>query len=488
MKYKILSHVESFSLLLATLESTADGILVVDNTGKILGYNKRFIDLWHIPPEIEQQENDEPALNYVLSQLVDPVSFVEKVKELYQDLTQESFDTLLFKDGRIFERYSIPQQIEGKIVGRVWSFRDVTEKVKAIRQLEQYKENLEHLVNERTQELVTALDTLKQNQLQLIQSEKMASLGQLITGIAHEVNTPLGAIIAGIGEIEKYCSSSTQVDVEFLNLAESQKTIYRDLCTQILSFNYVGQSTKERRSAAKLISEKLVANGLDLSSTLSKDLASMGFTDQNMDGVLSLLKNPNGNYVIELLKQFGINYLHIKNIKVAGSRISSLVTALRSYSRADAGTITETDICSDIDTTITILHNKLKYGINVITNYQPLPKFLCRAEQLIQVWTNILNNAIYSMKGNGQIIITTSLQENNIIVEFEDDGPGISPELISRIFEPYFTTKPRGEGIGIGLTICQKIIKTHNGQITFTSRPGSTCFKIILPVIASVTT
>lgn len=101
---------------------------------------------------------------------------------------------------------------------------------------------------------------------------------------------------------------------------------------------------------------------------------------------------------------------------------------------------------------------------------------------MIQVWTNILNNAIYSLNGNGQIIITTSVKENNVIVEFEDNGPGIPPEAVPRIFEPYFTTKPRGEGIGIGLTICQKIVKAHNGEITFTTRPGSTCFKVILPI------
>jgi len=116
----------AISLLNATIESTADGILVVDNQGKIVSFNQNFVKMWRIPREIIDSRDDNRALAFVLDQLKDPQGFLKKVKELYSRLEAESFDVLQFKDGRIFERYSKPQKIENQTVGRVWSFRDVT--------------------------------------------------------------------------------------------------------------------------------------------------------------------------------------------------------------------------------------------------------------------------------------------------------------------------------------------------------------------------
>ena len=122
---------ESVSLLQATLESTADGILVVDKSGKITSYNKRFAKMWRIPDNIIASKNDDLVINYVLEQLKDPETFLSKVRELYAHPDEKSFDVLEFKDGRIFKRYSRAQKIDGNPVGRVWSFRNVTERKKA---------------------------------------------------------------------------------------------------------------------------------------------------------------------------------------------------------------------------------------------------------------------------------------------------------------------------------------------------------------------
>ena len=122
------------SLLLATLEATADGILVVDHTGKIVRFNERFVNLWRIPQSILESGDDERAIGYVLSQLSDPDSFIDKVRELYAHPEKDSFDVLEFRDGRVFERYSIPQRANGRAVGRVWSFRDVTQRVREERE------------------------------------------------------------------------------------------------------------------------------------------------------------------------------------------------------------------------------------------------------------------------------------------------------------------------------------------------------------------
>ncbi len=122
---------QAFSLLEATLESTADGILVIDRAGKIVNYNQKFADMWHIPPSVLEAEDDALALNHVLNQLRDPDDFLSKVQELYQNPLEFSFDELRFKDGRIFERYSQPQKLRNTVVGRVWSFRDITDRKQA---------------------------------------------------------------------------------------------------------------------------------------------------------------------------------------------------------------------------------------------------------------------------------------------------------------------------------------------------------------------
>jgi C4-dicarboxylate-specific signal transduction histidine kinase len=139
----------SFSKLKATLESTADGILVVDRNGRVTAFNKQFVKMWEIPEAVlELQNNDTPLLEYVSNRLKNPDDFLKKVKELYADMSSESFDTLYFKNGRIFERYSRPQNLDEEIIGRVWSFRDVTERVMAQKEREEMIVKLQNTLEE----------------------------------------------------------------------------------------------------------------------------------------------------------------------------------------------------------------------------------------------------------------------------------------------------------------------------------------------------
>jgi len=151
-------HRKSLSLLRATLESTADGVLVVDNLGKISTYNQQFAEMWRLPQQVLSSGKDEDALNFVLDQLRDPDQFRDKVSALYTYPDRESFDTIEFKDGRIFERYSRPQLVEGQTIGRVWSFRDVTEHRRAEEQLRESEERF-RLIAENVGDLVAMVDT-----------------------------------------------------------------------------------------------------------------------------------------------------------------------------------------------------------------------------------------------------------------------------------------------------------------------------------------
>ena len=194
----------ALSVLGATLESTADGILVVAESGRIVRMNQKFIDLWGIPEHIQASRDDNQALEFALGQLQEPEQFLRKVKELYRNPEADSFDVLHFKDGRILERYSLPQRVGGKTVGRVWSFRDVTER----RQLE---------------------DLLRQ-------SQKMESIGQLAGGVAHDFNNLLTVIN---GRVEFLVGAPNLISEQEEDLKEIQKAAERagGLTRQLLAFS-----------------------------------------------------------------------------------------------------------------------------------------------------------------------------------------------------------------------------------------------------------
>jgi two-component system NtrC family sensor kinase len=167
----------------------------------------------------------------------------------------------------------------------------------------------------------------------------------------------------------------------------------------------------------------------------------------------------------------------------------SVSYALKSYSHLDEGELVSTHLQEDIENTLALFKNQIRQGIEVFREYQDhLPAILCYADSLNQVWTNLIHNAIQSMKNKGVLQIRLKLWgKNHLAVEIEDNGPGIPLEIQSRIYEPYFTTKAKGEGTGMGLTISQKIIERHQGTLELLySQVGKTCFRICLPLNTSL--
>lgn len=339
-------------------------------------------------------------------------------------------------------------------------------------------ENLENKVKERTRKL-------EETQSQLFISEKMASLGTMVAGVAHEINTPAGVINASSDNLENFISS-TFLNIEAGKLLQQNllitRSIYFLLAYIIKKSKPLNLATVERFKLKKQLIQKFLNEGLD--NQLSGEAANF-LVDNNIPEkwkillriinlkpeLLSYIKNMSG----------AIN--SIKHIKYAVKNIVRIVTALKTYSHINQVKFEETDIIAGIENTLVILQSAIKKGITIEKNYHEIPKIMGYPDELNQVWTNLFKNAFQAMKNNGRLTITTDTEKERIIVRVADTGPGIPKEIRHKIWDPFFTTKSTGEGSGLGLGIVKKIIEKHNGTIDLTSDSiMGTEFTIYFPV------
>jgi len=173
----------------------------------------------------------------------------------------------------------------------------------------------------------------------------------------------------------------------------------------------------------------------------------------------------------------------LKEIENSTSRISDLVRAIKDYTFMDQSPVQNVDVVKSLETTLTILNHKLKRGVTVLRDYQPVPLLVDSfGSELNQVWTNLIDNAIDAMNGKGELRVRTFRDDGHVVVEIGDNGPGISPEIEAHIFEPFFTTKEVGEGTGLGLDTVQRIVRKHKGSIHVRSKPGDTRFQVCLQI------
>lgn len=330
-------------------------------------------------------------------------------------------------------------------------------------------------------ELCETLEMLKNTQDQLIKSEKMAALGQLVSGIAHELNTPLGAIQASVNNMTKYVENIINLLSDFLKDATSEKIqmLLYLINSSKNNNNYI--STKDERKHKRALLKELNQLEIKNAHKLAEQLTSLGISDYKP--YIKILENPELHIIIE------IAYLTVslKNssytISLAAEKTTKVVFALKSYSHQSNSTQKEdTDIIQTIETVLTIYNNKIKSGVDVVKNYAAVPKIKSYADELTQVWTNIIHNALQAMDHKGMLIIDTSVKNDYIVVSITDSGPGIPDDIKDKIFQPFFTTKPLGEGTGLGLDIVAKIIKNHGGKIEVSTKPGKTTFSVYIPI------
>lgn len=280
--------------------------------------------------------------------------------------------------------------------------------------------NMMHILENKNKELVDAYTEIKATQSRILQQEKMASIGQLAAGVAHEINNPMGFITSNLGTLQKY----VQRFVEFI-----------DVQTEMLTG----------------------LNGVDL--------------------VLEKRKKLKLDYIIEDTADL------LKESLDGTKRVTEIVQNLKSFSRLDMGKVTRANINECIETTLKIIWNELKYKTTIHKVYGDLPLTMCNPQELNQVFMNLLVNAAQAIDTHGEITIQTVEEAGVIKIVIADTGSGIAPDKLEHIFEPFFTTKEIGKGTGLGLSICYDILKKHDGEITVDSEVGKgTTFTVILPV------
>jgi two-component system NtrC family sensor kinase len=351
--------------------------------------------------------------------------------------------------------------------------------------------DLEEKVRSRTtdleranQALRLAYEELKQAETRTALSGRLAGLGQLVAGIAHEINTPSSAISAAIFNIRGYLDA---LAVELPGVVEAARTPGpEEPYWKLVARSLVADSTRARASTVDIrqrcrdLEPILTTAGFGRPRELALTFSRLGLHAEIAE--LGEAGAPACPPPLQgLLENVGGLAIAVNDIRVSIEAITHMVKALKSYSHLDQAETSEADVHDGIETTLVILRNQLRYGVVVERRFRRVPAVRCNAGELNQVWTNIIHNAIQAMRGMGRIVIETGVLGAQVCVRIIDDGPGIPAAVLPRVFEPFFTTKDQGEGSGLGLGICQQIVERHGGAISVASEPGRTCFEVRLP-------
>ncbi len=421
-------------LLSNLIESAQDAIIMVDADHRLTTFNHKAEELFgYTKAETLGREVDflmPPESHEKYQAGVEAHLEVQQACPLGRTLQIEG----LRRDG---SRFPVELSLSQTRLGEEYYFtaiiRDVTEKVEKERGLSAIAEEMKVCALERgarAEQLEGTLAQLKQAQSQLLQSEKMAAIGQLAAGVAHEINNPVGFISSNLNTMSGY---------------------HRDM-------------------------ERLLASY----AALEAAAAGVGQVAPLIEEIKALRKEIELPFIIEDCAST------IRESQEGVERIKDIVAALKDFSRLDQAEVTSADINAGLESTLKIVWNELKYKTTVTKDFSPLPMLRCYPRQLNQVFMNILVNAAQAIEGRGEINIATRACDGPdpaIEVRISDTGRGVAPENLRRIFEPFFTTKPVGKGTGLGLHIAYDIIQKHGGRIDVASEVGrGSVFTITLPL------
>ena len=376
---------------------------------------------------------------------------------------------------------AVLRDVNGEVTGTYGISRDITE----IKNAQESMKILNEQLSAKNLLLENTLEELSKTQNKLIFSEKMAALGNLIGGIAHEINTPLGAIKASSTNINDVVEKIT-VDLPWLiNHASSDeinwlfKLINEADTREISAFSK--EERQKKRNLLALFEQHKIDNALNISDTIVS--LRLNYTDEEF---LDLLKLPNSQILLQMLKVLLSLKRNSNNIFVSVEKAATVVRALKSYiHKNNSGAKESANLAETIDNVLILTANLLKHSkTEVVTHFENIPLLYCRQDEICQIWTNLITNAIQAMENGGILDIGIKLSDNeHILAWFKDSGCGMSKEIASHVFEPYYTTKATGIGTGMGLDISRQIVENHHGRIYFETKEGKgTTFFVEIPL------
>jgi PAS domain S-box-containing protein len=472
---------EKITFLAGIVDHASESVIATDQNGKIIYANPATEKIY----EYAKEELVGKELEIINAEL-----YRERIqKEIYEAaLCGEVWQGELLnrrKDGKVFYTSTFVSKMvdkNGDFIALVWFQRDVTqrkryqeemiriekEKAETLRILHENESAINKSLNKARRELLEknlelekrtfelekekkrlkeAYVKLNQMQNQLLQSEKLASLGQLAAGVAHELNNPISFVNSNLGTLSEYVK-------EIKKLLEKYEKMERIIKVENPAFRQAqgGELSRTTEGGEDKSKEKLSQEIDELKEQIDLD-----FVLGDFDKIIS--ESQEGT-----------------------QRVKSIVQNLRDFSHVDKGEFKFADINQGIESTLNIVWNELKYKAEVIKEYGDIPQIECLPQQLNQVFMNLLLNAAQAITTHGEIRIRTYQATNNVVVEISDTGIGIPKDNLPRIFEPFFTTKEVGKGTGLGLSVAYGIVQKHNGKIEVESEVNKrTTFRVILP-------
>ncbi|MBK7001161.1 MAG: PAS-domain containing protein [Rhodoferax sp.] len=437
-------------VLRAAIENIEQGLIMVDGAQKIVLWNQRYLDMLGVPAGMVYFGAPLGAI-YRHRALRGDYGPGDIETQVHQRLERArlavayNFDYIL-PNGGIVEVVGNPLP-DG---GLVTTYTDVTER--------------------------------RTSQIQLVQSEKMAALGLLLAGVTHEINTPIAAIQSSGASISDALEHAlVRLPPLFRALDAAGMQLFQELIHRSKAATAVLSSRETRAMAAEAtrqLEDAGIADARHKAGILVRLNAQATLTE-----LLPLLRHPECERILDAASSMAEVIHSANNINTAVSRVTRIVLALKSFSRVNQSTeMTEANVQDGLETVLTIYHYQIKQATEVVRHYEDIPPLRCLPDELNQVWTNLIQNALQAMEYKGTLSVGIQRVGNQAVVSIGDSGCGIPEEIRIKIFDVFFTTKPAGVGSGLGLDIVKKIIDKHKGRIEVHSEVGvGTTFRVYLP-------